>query len=145
LLIRPYDIKDKTRLLEIFRANSPAFFDPKEITDFENFLSDPDKYYYVGIEDKQIKGAGGFHYTGEKSGRLSWYLFDPDSQNKGYGKKMVQHSINEMQKIRKLEKIIVWTSQLTERFYTRFGFQTIEIKKDFWADGLDLYRMEMDV
>ena len=44
-----------------------------------------------------------------------------------------------------VKTITVRTSQLVYKYYEKFGFQTKEIIKDFWAKGYDLYRMEYAV
>jgi hypothetical protein len=39
----------------------------------------------------------------------------------------------------------VRTTQLTDQFYAKMGFQLERTEKDFWAKGLDLYQMRMNI
>jgi ribosomal protein S18 acetylase RimI-like enzyme len=41
-----------------------------------------------------------------------------------------------------VQTIMVRTTQLVYRFYEKAGFKLVEQQKDYWAEGLDLYRME---
>ncbi|MEQ8364428.1 MAG: GNAT family N-acetyltransferase [Cyclobacteriaceae bacterium] len=142
--IRPYQPADRQAVSEVFRLNTPEFFDVKEQADLEKYLDDHWATYFV-MEDKgRIIGCGGYHFEVDGStGRLSWDFFDPQYKGKGLGRQMINHCLEELRKSPQLKKTEVWTSQLAHQFYARFGFETQEIKEDFWGPGLDLYRMEM--
>ncbi|MEQ9415618.1 MAG: GNAT family N-acetyltransferase [Cyclobacteriaceae bacterium] len=142
--IRPYQPADRQAVSEVFRLNTPEFFDVKEQSDLEKYLDDHWATYFV-MEDKgRIIGCGGYHFEVDGStGRLSWDFFDPQYKGKGLGRQMINHCLEELRKSPQLKKTEVWTSQLAYQFYARFGFETQEIKEDFWGPGLDLYRMEM--
>ena len=55
---------------------------------------------------------------------------------------MLNHRIEKLRNISSIKKIIVRTSQLVYKFYEKQGFVLLEVKKDYWADGLDMYKME---
>jgi [ribosomal protein S18]-alanine N-acetyltransferase len=57
---------------------------------------------------------------------------------------LTQYRINRIKEIDTVEIISVRTSQLVFKFYEKFGFVLKEIAKDYWAEGLDMYRMEME-
>jgi len=42
-----------------------------------------------------------------------------------------------------IEKISVRTSQFASKFYEKFGCKLLEVVKDYWAKGIDMYRMEL--
>ena len=67
----------------------------------------------------------------------------PIFKGKGIGKQLVQHRIEVIKTKPDIERIIVRTSQLVYQFYEKCGFQLITVKKDFWAKGFDLYKMEI--
>jgi len=55
---------------------------------------------------------------------------------------LLNHRIEKLRNISSIKKIIVRTSQLVYKFYEKQGFVLLEVKKDYWADGLDMYKME---
>ncbi|MGV3597780.1 MAG: hypothetical protein ACO1PI_07905 [Bacteroidota bacterium] len=44
-----------------------------------------------------------------------------------------------------IKTIEVRTTQLVYPFYQKHGFTLMETIKDYWAEGFDLYRMEMKI
>ena len=144
-MIRQYKESGRERLIEIFKLNSPKYFDPEERIDFEDFLVRHGDTFFVIEHDNSIVGCGGYHFQNNGTvGRISWDFFYPDYQGKGYGRQLVQYCLEKLKKEPLMRKLEVWTSQHARDFYARFGFVTREIKKDFWGQGLDLYLMEMD-
>ncbi len=144
-MIRNYDKSDKPALFGIFRLNTPEYFAAEEIKDFEAFLDAHADTYFVVEEHGALVGCGGYHFNETKTeGRISWDLFHPGFHGKGLGGQLVNHCLDAIRCEPALKKISVWTSQLAYPFYERFGFKTMEVKKDYWGKGLDLYRMEME-
>jgi len=41
--------------------------------------------------------------------------------------------------------VMVRTTQLMYRFCQKSGFELIKTEKDFWAEGFDLYQMELKI
>jgi ribosomal-protein-alanine N-acetyltransferase len=144
-MIRAFNTSDKPALFQIFMLNTPDYFAAEEKKDFEAFLDEHAKTYFVVEENGVIVGCGGYHFNATKTeGRISWDLFHPAYRGKGFGRQLVTHCLEAIRNEASVRKISVWTSQLAFRFYARFGFKTKEIKKDYWGKGLDLYRMELE-
>lgn len=144
-MIRPFENLDKPALFKIFMLNTPDFFAVEEKKDFEAYLDEHAETYFVVEEYGVIVGCGGYHFNVTKTeGRISWDLFHPEYRGKGFGRQLVSHCLEAIKNEPSVEIISVWTSQLAFQFYARFGFKIIEIKKDYWGKGLDLYRMELD-
>ena len=56
-MIRPFIPSDKQQLVEIFNLNTPQYFDPKEIHDFEAYLVQyGDTYLTIEHEAKIVGG-----------------------------------------------------------------------------------------
>ncbi len=143
-MIRPYKISDKSKVMELFRQNTPEYFDPSEEKDLENYLDNEIEDYFVFEERSEIIGAGGINYFPEnKTARMSWDIIAKNSQGKGIGKKLTQYRIKHLNANSNAELIIVRTTQLAYKFYEKMGFELDKIEKDFWAKNFDLYQMQM--
>ena len=46
-MIRPYKKSDKSQLVEIFKLNTPKYFDPLEINDFNDYLEQQSETYFT--------------------------------------------------------------------------------------------------
>lgn len=143
-MIRPYSNKDKSKVIELLRQNTPEYFNPSEESDFENYLNNEVEEYFVYEYNSEIIGVGGINYfPEEKLARMSWDIIDPKAQGKGIGKKLIQYRINRLNGNPNIELIVVRTSQLAYQFYEKMGFELEKIEKDFWAKNFDLYQMQM--
>ena len=143
-MIRKYTIRDKSRVLELFRLNTPIYFDPTEQSDLENYLKNQLEDYFVYIENFKIIGVGGINYSfEEKVACISWDIIDPKWQGRGIGKKLIQFRINHINENPKIEIIRVRTSQHAFQFYGKMGFELDKIEKNYWAKNFDLYLMQM--
>ena len=143
-MIRPYQPKDKPKLLQILKGNIPEYFDLSEIDDFVEYLEEHREDYFVTEKEGQILGAGGINYfPKERNARISWDLIHPDAQGQGIGKELVEHRIKHIKQQNKFDAIVVRTSQLAFGFYEKCGFKLEQIEKDYWAKGYDLYLMKM--
>ena len=143
-MIREYSDKDKSRLIELLKLNTPEYFDYSEENDFDYYLDNELEDYFVYEENSLIIGAGGINYFPEENlARISWDMIDPQSQGKGIGKKLTQYRIAHLKQNLKIGFIIVRTTQLVYKFYEKMGFELEKVEKDFWAKNFDLYQMKM--
>ena len=143
-MIRPFITKDQDRVLEIFRLNTPDFFDSNEEGDLIEYLEHLRDDYFVIEYGGKVVGAGGLNFMDDKiTARLSWDMIDPAVQGKGLGSQLVVHRIQQIKKTPKIKVLTVRTSQVAHKFYAKFGFILITVVKDYWALGFDLYHMEM--
>jgi len=141
--IRPYQSSDKEALLNLLRLNTPAFFSPEEEVDLVYYLDHEVEYYYVLEVNQQLVGAGGINFSGNPAiGKISWDFLHPDFQGKGLGALLLTYRIEKLKTFAGLQKIIVRTSEQAHGFYEKSGFILLEIRKDYWAKGFDLYLME---
>jgi len=142
-MIRPYKISDKKQLVEIFTLNTPKYFAPEEINDFEDYLEQQGETYLTVEHQNEIVGGIGYYVKqSDKSGRITWIFFHPNASGHGLGTKAVEHCLNILILNSKVEKLVVTTSQLAYKFFEKFGYNLIETEKDHWGKGLDLYLME---
>lgn len=143
-MIRKYSIKDKSRVIELLRLNTPEYFDPSEEVDFINYLDNEIEAYFVFEENSEIVGAGGINYfPKEKLARIAWDMVAPKAHGKGIGKELVQFRIKHLESVESVEVIIVRTTQLVYKFYEKMGFELEKVEKDYWAKNFDLYQMKI--
>jgi [ribosomal protein S18]-alanine N-acetyltransferase len=145
LIFRKYEADDLTALKEIFFSNVPTYFADFEWNDFEGFLKDDivdNCFYDVVLFNSKIIGAGGIAQNDDKSISLCWGMIDEAYHKKGFGKKLLQHRLKLSQAHFPNQTIVISTTQHTYAFFVKYGFKTTEIKNDFWAKDLHLYKMK---
>lgn len=143
--IREYHSKDRNQILNLLKLNTPKYFAPKEENDLIYYLDNEIELYYVVETDNIIVGCGGINFEEYKTiGKISWDIFHPEYQGKSLGSLLVKYRIEKLNSIETIKAITVRTSQLAFKFYKKQGFGLLEIVKDYWAKGLDLYKMEYE-
>ncbi|HUH29334.1 GNAT family N-acetyltransferase [Gelidibacter sp.] len=143
-MIRRYSHKDKIKVIDLFRRNTPKYFDPSEEFDLENYLLRELEDYFVFEKNSEIIGAGGINYfPEEKLARISWDMIEPNSQGKGIGRELIQYRMNLLSKNHAVEIVMVRTSQHAYKFYEKVGFELEKVERDFWARNFHLYQMKM--
>jgi ribosomal-protein-alanine N-acetyltransferase len=142
--IRAYSRQDWLEVRSIFLKNVPDYFAPEELEDLSDYLQIHHEAYFVILKGDCIVASGGYHFQNSKKARLSWDFVSPAYHGQGLGRTLIHYCLDEIRKHDPTE-IEVWTSQLAFGFYASFGFETIEIKDDFWAKGLHLRRMKLVV
>ena len=141
--IRAFEKKDIPSLLGLLQSNTPQYFAPEEAVGFENYLNNEIEIYYIIEVQNDIVGCGGINFEDDYTiGVISWDIIHPDFQGRYLGSKLLKHRLNELLLMESIRRIVVRTSQFTDRFYQKYGFVLLEVVKDFWADGIDLYKME---
>lgn len=143
IAIRLYQAEDYPHILKIFKCNTPRYFSPDEENDFIFYLKEEKEEYYVVEKDGDIIGSGGINFRAGNAGAISWDLLHPDYHGYGIGRQLLQYRISRLNALG-IRKISVRTSQLVYEFYAKNGFRLVEIEKDYWAKGLDMYRMNFE-
>ena len=144
--IREYNPEDKSEVVELIQLNSPNYFHPSEIDDFKEYLEKEIEDYFVIESDENIVACAGINYfPGRETARLSWDAVHPENHGQGLGRIINEYRINHIRNLKKYSTIEVRTSQFAHGFYAKFGFELLEIKKDFWATGFDLYLMKINI
>jgi ribosomal-protein-alanine N-acetyltransferase len=141
--IRPFLKEDVPDLVAVFRTLVPYFFGASEEQDLLDHLDQYGDTYYILEQEGIILGGGGIVLNEEAHrGRLSWTFLHEKAQGKGAGRALIEWLLDRLREESYISTVEVWTSQRTFAFFERFGFQNLEIKKNYWAPGLHLYRME---
>lgn len=142
--IRPYTPADDESIIQLLRLNTPEYFAPEEEQDLRDYFANHIDRYFVIEDNGNIIGSGGINITNNgRNAVLSWDIIHPNYQGKGIGSQLTQHRLDVIKTIAGIENTSVRTSQLVYKFYEKFGFVLKEVIKDYWAEGIDMYRMEM--
>lgn len=145
-MIREYKSIDKNAVLELIRLNIPKYFASSEEDDFSRYLDSEIELYYVLLFDKKLVGCGGINFSDNRmTGKISWDILHPEYQGKSLGTYLLEYRIKKLKSIDSVQRITVRTSQLAYKFYEKRGFELLEVKKDYWARGFDMYRMEYKI
>lgn len=145
-MIREYTITDKEGVTALLKPNIPDYFAPEEEQDFSEYLDKYREEYFVVETEGEVIGAGGINYTDEgETACISWDVFHPKAQGKGWGTQLVLYRIGLIKQNPAIVLIRVRTSQMAYTFYAKCGFELKEVVPDYWAKGYDLYNMEIKV
>lgn len=139
--IERYTEKDKAAVVNMFRRHVPEYFAAHEEEDLLLFLDNYAQEFFLCKDGDVIAACGGHNIEGSH-GKLSWYITQSEYMGKGAGSMLVHYNLQAL-KDAGVNRITVRTSQLADSFYVRFGFELLNIKKDYWSKGLDLYEMEL--
>lgn len=141
--IRVYVNKDKEKVIELLRLNTPKYFSPEEEKNLIHYLDNEIELYYVLELENRIIGSGGINFKEDNNiGYISWDFLHPEFQGQGLGTMILNYRIDILQEYKSIKKIIIRTTQLVYRFYEKAGFKVVEQVKDYWAEGFDMYKME---
>ena len=141
--IRSYSVKDKAAVLNLMELSTPKYFAVSEKPDFENYLEHELELYFVIELHHQIIGCGGINFESNQTiGIISWDIIHPEFHGKKLGTQLLHHRLAILNDLKHIEIVIVRTSQHTDQFYQKNGFQLVEIVPNYWAEGFDLYYME---
>lgn len=146
MIIRKHIDSDRKRIMELLKLNTPKYFSPEEEEDLIDYLDNHADNYYIIEDDNVIVGCGGFNLSEDgETGKISWDIFDPQRQGKGYGSALTKFRIQRIKEIEGVKIVSVRTSQLVYPFYEKFGLELREVVRDYWAEGFDLYRLDSDI
>ncbi|MCC9044366.1 GNAT family N-acetyltransferase [Myroides sp. M-43] len=144
--IRPYQSTDKQELLNILQLNVPTYFAQEEVNDLAEYLDNHLDLYFVALDNNKIIGAAGINRNVEaESAALSWGFLSPNYHRKGAGSLLLKHRLNILSQDTRIKTIQVRTSQVVYKFFEQHNFRLIEVQKDYWAPGLDMYIMRYNV
>lgn len=150
--IRKYTTPDKKACMEVFQTNVPKYFTADEVNDFEQFLTklenpeeaDQPPYYVMELDGKLI-GCGGF---GEKEDAdaitFIWGMVHNDYHKLGYGEQLLVFRLAEIKKQSPGRQVVLDTTQFSYSFFEKYGFRTVKITENSYAEGMHRYDMVLE-
>jgi ribosomal protein S18 acetylase RimI-like enzyme len=116
--IRPLENRDFAQLDKV-QPQGWVAIEPS----FQFFLQQPFCFPFVAEKDGQVIGTA----NGIDNGRSAWIshiIVAPDFQSRGFGAQLTQFILHEL-KNRGHKTILLVASELGEKLYPRFGFETV--------------------
>ncbi len=146
IIIRNYCVGDKLSVLKLIQLNTPKYFASEEEQDLVYYLENELENYFIVELNGEVVGSGGLNFKSSEEniiGVISWDLIHPNYQGIGIGKKLLEFRLNFLKSQTLITNVIVRTSQHVYKFYEKSGFELVEIIKDYWSEGFDLYLMKL--
>ncbi|MDO6708605.1 GNAT family N-acetyltransferase [Photobacterium sp. 1_MG-2023] len=140
--IRPYTAQDKSDCLAVFQSNAAVYFAPSEYEEFAAFL---DSFalqvpYYVVIKAGQLIGCGGVSDVQGVS-YLCWGMVHRAYHGTGVGSLLAQYRLDLIRDQQCSPRVQIDTSQHTQGFYARFGFEITEVVHNGFGEEIDRVTM----
>lgn len=134
MLIRKYEnsdfdqlchVMDRARMQELKTANMEQVFIQLRDAPYLGYLLKCK--IYVAIKEEKMVG-----FVGLRSHELSFLYVDPNFQNLGVGKKLIEFALKRLEKPIKLE---VFTDNLAAKaLYRKYGFRVVKTVVEKWSD-----------
>lgn len=138
---RPYTAAtDRAACLAAFNSNVPQYFDDSERSEFTGYLDTLEDHYAVVLLNERVIGCGGVALNAGTA-HLCWGMIHRDWHGKGFGRALLDYRLHYAESLIEVTAIALATSQHTEAFYAKKGFETQSVTQDGWAAGL--HRVEM--
>ena len=147
ILARAYAPADRDACLALFDGNVPRFFDAGERSDFERFLGGTAlaSPYQLLLREGRIVACGGFLIETGEEAHLCWGMVDRALQGQGLGARLTEARLAAARATPGVRRVRLDTSQHTQSFYARFGFQVVSVTPDGYGPGLDRWDMVLDL
>ena len=148
LTFRPYTAADAGACLALFDGNVPTYFATSERAEYAAFLAAPECPYFVGVApDGAVLACGGYFREDDEpaTGGLAWGIVDRAWHGRGLGRQLLAMRLAGLATLPGVETLAIRTSQHTERFYARAGFEVVRRVPDGHAPGIDLVEMRCPV
>jgi len=142
--VREYRSTDLLAVIRIFRSNLAKYFVEAEEKELRDFLAEySDNYFVLEIVD-EVVAAGGIALNDDQTVSLCWGMVRNDLIGTGLGKTLTEYRLERARETWGDLPIVTSTSQHTEGFYHKLGFQTTETIANGFGRGIDKCEMRLD-
>ncbi|MDP2193013.1 MAG: ribosomal protein S18-alanine N-acetyltransferase, partial [Alphaproteobacteria bacterium] len=121
---------------DLVRIHGQCFTDPWSQDTFETLLS---VYGTYGISVEDLNQVVGFVLYRQPfdDGEILTICIDPDFENKGFGTRLMEALLQHLTKPGKCFLEVSPKNTSAMKLYEKFQFQMIQVRKDYYAQGLD--------
>lgn len=139
--IRPFKEEDTPACITILQSNTPRFFGPDEVTEFAEFLHQPNCTFLVVTDQDKVCGCGGYYREGSE-GWLCWGMVRRDLHGTGIGKKLLLERLSRLFSDTEVKTVANNTSQHARPFFEHFGFSAEgPATPNGFSEGLDAVKL----
>ena len=142
--IRPYTPDDLGAVVAIFRSNIPKYFGPGEESDLREFLAEERDEYFLIETEGEIVGSDGIALNLNDTVSLCWGMIRSDHHGTGKGRELTEFRLAMAKEQFGDLPVVIDTSQHTQGFYGKFGFQITERRPNGFGPGLDICKMRLE-
>lgn len=142
--LRAYAASDFAACMALFDSNVPQFFAPHERPEFEDWLRAVPQDYLVAEQDGRVVACGGWYARGDEA-RLCWGLVARDQHRSGVGRALLAARLQALRETPGVRAVTITTSQLSEGFFVKHGFEVTEREANGLAPGLDRVEARLDL
>jgi GNAT superfamily N-acetyltransferase len=137
--VRDYTPADRPGCLDVFDSNIPEFFSESEREDFCAYLDRLPGRYGVVVDDAgRIVGCGGIaaSLTDPYGANLTWGMIHRTFHRSGIGRLLTLERLAWAGSLPNVSVVYLNTSHLTEAFYEKLGFRTVNRIPNGYREGL---------
>ena len=151
MIFREYRNSDYAVCLDLIRGNTPDYFAPQEIAEFEEFLILSQSSYYVVEVEKNagssgtVAACGGWTSRPDGSASLCWGMVKRSEHRKGIGSYLLHERLRLIRAEGSASAVTLVTSQHSRPFFERLGFEVTGSEPDGFSLGLDAVHMRMQI
>ncbi|MBK9163863.1 MAG: GNAT family N-acetyltransferase [Acidobacteria bacterium] len=138
---RDFQPADIEKVAALLRSNIPKYFVPAEEQELRDYLAEHPEDYWLLDHDGETVGAGGVALNSDGSVGLCWGMVRNDLIGTGLGKRLTLFRMEKAREKWGERDFMISTSQHTEGFYQKLGFETIEHIPDGFGLGIDKCKM----
>ena len=133
--------------MDIFMSNTPHSFGVEEADEFQQFLETlPCAYFVITQNGGEVVACGGHGYHGKKQAVvLAWGMVRADLHKHGLGKFLLLERLKLIYKDFAETRVQIDTSQHSQGFFKKFGFEAVRVTENFFAHGIDKVEMELNL
>ncbi len=144
LVFRSYTPDDKDACINIFTSNTPHYFGVHELDDFRKFLDTLPCPYYVVVRNAEVLACGGYGIDNKKKTIvLAWGMARADLHKQGLGTLLLVERLKQIHRDFGETVVEIDTSQHSQGFFERFGFESWKTTENYYAPGL--HRVDMQL
>lgn len=150
--LRAYADDDHAACVTVARSNAPDYVLPDEVEAYAGWLeracgseASDDRCDYLVVEDEAgtVVACGGIAFAETANvATLCWGLVRNDLHRTGLGTLLVQTRLA-MARARRVDEVLLDTSQHTTAFFARFGFRITSTTTDGYGPGLHRHDMAL--
>ena len=132
--IKPINEKDIDLCYEL-DSNTISLWSKKQWA--KEFKKDGIKVFGILLSN-YVVGICVFHAVLDEA-QINFFVINDKYRKKGFGTYLMSHLMNECKKlnINKLFLEVSHTNSIAEKFYSRFEFSTVGIRRNYYKDGSD--------